>query len=47
MLTHSYFEDYVKRQKEIEATIASSSGGGDPHKLLREKTKVSEFCTIL
>lgn len=54
LLTHSYFEDYVKRQKEFEASLAAAaaataaaSSSTDPHQLHREKTKVSEICTIL
>lgn len=51
LLTHAYFEDYVKRQREIEAALAAkestSNGDQERHKLTREKTKVSEFCSIL
>lgn len=49
LLTHSYFEDYAKRHKELEASLSATQGSsaGDLKMLNREKTKVSEFCSIL
>ena len=53
LLTHAYFEDFAKRQKEVEASAAAAvaaAGGGEQDsrvKLTREKTKVSEFCALM